>query len=137
MTPAATKLTATIILFFISSSSISYFNYSLLKLAELDASVTRKYDKCHIKRRWDRFPYTKYQFPNSSHVNMIRNRLKSKRDLIYLLPAQRILTNKKRAGFTIPASFVYSSLNPCNFKPAIRAFGFLKSSILSSSGSKK
>ena len=47
MTPAATKLIATIILFFISSSSISYFNYSLLKLAELDASVTRKYDKCH------------------------------------------------------------------------------------------
>ena len=47
MTPAATKLIATIILFFISSSSISYFNYRLLKLAELDASVTRKYDKCH------------------------------------------------------------------------------------------
>ena len=47
MTPAATRLTATIILFFISSSSISYFNYRLLKLAELDASVTRKYDKCH------------------------------------------------------------------------------------------
>ena len=47
MTPAATKLITTIILFFISSSSISYFNYRLLKLAELDASVTRKYDKCH------------------------------------------------------------------------------------------
>ena len=47
MTPAATKLIATITLSFIFSSSISYFNYSLLKLAELEASVTRKYDKCH------------------------------------------------------------------------------------------
>ena len=47
MTPAATKLIATITLCFIFSSSLSYFNYSLLKLAELDASVTRKYDKCH------------------------------------------------------------------------------------------
>ena len=47
MTPAATKLIATIILFFISSSSISYFNYSLLKLAELEASVMKRYDKCH------------------------------------------------------------------------------------------
>ena len=47
MTPAATTLLATITLCFIFSSSISYFNYSLLKSAELEASVMRKYDKCH------------------------------------------------------------------------------------------